>query len=118
MTKGSKNVVESTPEEASLSDRIVIKVEEDGGFSINGEKKEIETLKPELLEQIVQASLDDCVDYKIEGETPIASFFQTLRQGTDAESELRKIYLTNNENTGDEKPDDGMQNEIDIDIEV
>lgn len=99
MTQDNTTDVGLTPKEKSSAARITIRVEENGDFSIDGNKKEIEALKPELLEKIVDASLEGRVDYEINGEAPIASFFQTLMQGTNAESELRKVFLAANEDT-------------------
>lgn len=102
MTQDNTANVELNPKEKSPAARISIRVEENGDFSIDGNKKETDALKPELLEKIVDASLEDRVDYEINGETPIASFFQTLMQGTNAESELRKVFLAVNEDAGPE----------------
>lgn len=109
MTQNNATAAELTPKEKNPTTRITIHVEENGDFSIDGSKKEIEELKPELLEQIVDASLEDRVDYKINGETPIANFFQTLMQGTNAKSELRKIFLSANANTDSEKDEAEVQ---------
>lgn len=102
-------VAEIASEEKNSETRITIQVEENGDFSIDGNKKEIEALRPEFLERIVDASLEDRVDYEIKGETPIASFFQTLMQGTNAESELRKVFLSANANTDSEKDEAEVQ---------
>lgn len=115
MTNSKTNAVESASEKEGSSSRISIQVEESGDFFIDGKKKEIDALKPELLEQIVDASLDDLVDYEINGEKPIASFFQTLMQGTGAESELRKVYLAANDDTAIEESANGIEVEDDID---
>lgn len=103
MMKDNATVAEIASEEKNLEPRITIQVEENGDFSIDGNKKEIEALKPELLERIVDASLEDRVDYEIKGETPIASFFQTLMQGTNTESELRKVFIEANAITDTEE---------------
>ena len=52
-------------------------------FLIGGKEFEIKDLTSELLEKVV---------YAIEGDSPIASFFSTLREGTKEGSELRKLY--------------------------
>lgn len=46
-------------------------------------------------------SLESKVDYEIEGDMPLASFIETLRDGTKEGSELRKAkekYEKKNEN--------------------
>lgn len=117
MKKENTSSVESASKEARFSNRIAIKVEENGDFLINGKKEEIDALKPELLEQIVDASLEDRVDYEIDGETPVASFFHTLMQGTNPESDLRKIYLVAIADTDVDESETEVQSEIDSEIE-
>lgn len=117
MTQDNTIDAELTTKEQGSSTRITIRVEENGEFSINGNKNDAEALKPELLERIVDASLEDCVDYEIKGETPIAGFFKTLKQGTNAESELRKIFLATKENTDLEEDTTEAQADAEIDSE-
>lgn len=38
----------------------------------------------------MDGSLESKVDYEIEGDMPLASFFETLRDGTKKSSKLRK----------------------------
>lgn len=40
--------------------------------------------------QSVDGSLESKVDYEIEGDMPLVSFFETLRDGTKKSSKLRK----------------------------
>lgn len=61
-------------------------------FLIGGKEFEIKDLTSELLEKVVSLSLEGKVVYAIEGDSPIASFFSTLQEGTKEGSELRKLY--------------------------
>lgn len=117
MTKDNTGNVNLASKEESSSTRIAIRVEENGDFSIDGSKKEAEALKPDLLERIVDASLEDRVDYEIKGETPIARFFRTLMQGTNSESELRKAFLASNMETDTEEDEIEARVEDKIDSE-
>ena len=67
-----------------------ISVDEKGELKVNGEPKKIADLTQEFLEKLVDDSLESKVDYEIEGNMPLASFFKTLRDGTKEGSELRK----------------------------
>ena len=61
-------------------------------FLIDDNEFQIKYLTSELLEKFVSLSLEGKVAYTIEGDSPIASFFSTLREGTKEGSELRKLY--------------------------
>lgn len=54
--------------------------------------KEVTTaeLSQELLDNIVYESLQGNVEYEIEGDHPLAKFFQTLQDGTKKGSALRQ----------------------------
>lgn len=67
-----------------------VSVDEKGELKIDGETKKIDDLTQELLEKLVDDSLESKVVYEIEGDMPLASFFKTLREGTKEGSELRK----------------------------
>ena len=68
-----------------------IEVHENGAIVVDGVKKEISDLTQEFLEELVTNSLEGEVVYSIEGNLPIASFFKTIRDGTDKDSELRAL---------------------------
>jgi len=57
---------------------------------IDGIEKSIEEISGELLENIVNKSLDDDVDFIIEGESPLALFFKEIQNQTSTDSDLRK----------------------------
>lgn len=67
-----------------------ISVDEKGELKVDGEPKKIADLTQEFLEKLVDDSLESKVDYEIEGDMPLAGFFETLRDGTKEGSELRK----------------------------
>lgn len=67
-----------------------ITVDEKGELKVDGELKTIADLTQDFLEKLVDDSLESKVDYEIEGNMPLASFFETLRDGTKEGSELRK----------------------------
>ena len=67
-----------------------ISVNEKGELRVDGVPKKIDDLTQEFLEKLVDDSLESKVDYEIEGDMPLASFFETLRDGTKEGSELRK----------------------------
>ena len=68
-----------------------IEVKEDGTFSVNGQQTKVEDLTQQFLEQLVDDSLEGTVEYKLEGEMPIAKFFSALRDGTAEGSELHEL---------------------------
>lgn len=115
MTKANSKETQSSIEEIE-SARIAVTVEEDGSFSINGKPQDVDALNPEFLEQVVEKSLNDCVDYNIKGETPLASFFKSLEEGTNSDSELRKVYLTKTEEGDSEVEDDKSSEEDDSEM--
>ena len=59
-----------------------ISVNEKGELRVDGEPKKIADLTQEFLEKLVDDSLESKVDYEIEGDMPLAGFFETLRDGT------------------------------------
>ena len=65
-------------------------VDEKGELKVNDESKKIGDLTQEFLERLVDEPLESKVVYEIEGDTPLAGFFETLRDGTKEGSELRK----------------------------
>lgn len=67
-----------------------ISVNVKGELRVDGEPKKIADLTQEFLEKLVDDSLESKVDYEIEGDMPLAGFFETLRDGTKEGSELRK----------------------------
>lgn len=67
-----------------------VTVDEKGELKVDGVPKKITDLTQEFLEKLVDDSLESKVDYEIKGDMPLASFFETLRDGTKKDSELRK----------------------------
>lgn len=72
-----------------------IEVKADGELFINQEKKQVDDLTQELLEKILDDSLSDEVEFCIEGDTPLAKFFNTIKSGTEEGSELRTLKKKN-----------------------
>lgn len=70
-----------------------IEVRENGDIFIDGTSKEISDLTQEFLERLVDDSLEGKVEYSIEGDLPIATFFKTIRDGTGKDSELRALHI-------------------------
>ena len=68
-----------------------IEIAEDGSLSIDGIIYNISDLNQEMLEKIVDDSLNDQVEYKIKSDYPLAKFFRTLQEGTKKGSKLRKL---------------------------
>lgn len=68
-----------------------ITVHENGTFEIDGVEKRIEDLTQALLEGLVDESLEGEVQYRIEGDRPIAKFFKAIEEGTQKDSELWKL---------------------------
>ena len=67
-----------------------ISVNEKGELRVDGEPKKITDLTQEFLEKLVDDSLESKVEYEIEGDMPLAGFFEAIRDGTKEGSELRK----------------------------
>lgn len=65
-------------------------VDEKGELKVDGEPKKIDDLTQEFLERLVDDSLESRINYEIKGDTPLASFFRMLQDGTKEDSELRK----------------------------
>lgn len=80
----------SIEESLSSAEKITVVVDE-GTFSING-TAEVKDLTSALLDRIVSMSLEDKAFFTIEGDSPIADFFKTLRDGTQDGSELKELY--------------------------
>ena len=78
-----------------------ISVNEKGELRVDGVPKKIDDLTQEFLEKLVDDSLESKVDYEIEGDMPLASFFETLRDGTKEGSELRKAKEEREKKTED-----------------
>lgn len=78
-----------------------ISVDEKGELKVDGEPKKIADLTQEFLEKLVDDSLESKVDYEIEGDMPLAGFFETLRDGTKEGSELRKAKEEREKKTKD-----------------
>jgi hypothetical protein len=68
-----------------------IEVLANGTLMIDGVETEVAQLTQQLLEKIVQESLNSNVTYTIEGDMPIAQFFEALNNGTREGSELRRL---------------------------
>ncbi len=79
----------------------IISVDARGELRIDGVPKKIDDLTQEFLEKLVDDSLESKVDYEIEGDMPLASFFETLRDGTKEGSELRKAKEEREKKTED-----------------
>ena len=75
----------------SSAEKITVVVNK-GTFSINGTAAEVKDLTSALLERIVSMSLEGKAFFTIEGDSPIADFFKTLRDGTQDGSELKELY--------------------------
>lgn len=71
---------------------ISIFVDESDELFIDGEKKKVEDITADFLENLVNKSLIDKVSYKIDSGNPIGSFISTM--GTNVDSDLRKLYIT------------------------
>lgn len=78
-----------------------ISVNEKGELRVDGEPKKIADLTQEFLEKLVDDSLESKVDYEIEGDMPLAGFFETLRDGTKEGSALRKAKEEREKKTKD-----------------
>ncbi len=81
----------SIEESLSSAEKITVVVNK-GTFSINGTAAEVKDLTSALLERIVSMSLEGKAFFTIEGDSPIADFFKTLRDGTQDGSELKELY--------------------------
>ena len=67
-----------------------IVVNNKGELFIDGNPKQINDLTQDFLEKLVDDSLRDEVSFDIEGDMPIATFFNEIQEGTKAGSALRK----------------------------
>lgn len=81
----------SIEESLSSAEKITVIVNK-GTFSINDTAAEVKDLTSALLERIVSMSLEGKAFFTIEGDSPIADFFKTLRDGTQDGSELKELY--------------------------
>lgn len=79
-------------ENSSANNSMAVKVDKDGILTIDGNEKKIEELKGEFFENLVDKALADEVDFIIEDNGIIGSFFTTIKNGTSPDSELRKLY--------------------------
>lgn len=87
MSENAANIDESL----SSAEKLTVAVNKEE-FSINDTAVEVKDLTSDLLEKIVSMSLEDRVSFTIEGDSPIADFFKTLRDGTQDGSELKELY--------------------------
>lgn len=87
MSENAANIGESL----SSAEKLTVVVNE-GEFSINDTAVEVKDLTSALLERIVSMSLEGKALFTIEGDSPIADFFKTLRDGTQDGSELKELY--------------------------
>lgn len=69
-----------------------MKVDKEGNLTINGAEKKIEELKAKFFEELVDKALADEVDFVLEDNGIVGNFFTTIKNGTSANSELRKLY--------------------------
>ncbi|WP_143412207.1 hypothetical protein [Arabiibacter massiliensis] len=76
---------------------IKVTVEANGELYINAEKRGVADLTQDLLEKILDDSLSDEVEFCIEGDTPLAKFFNTIQSETKEGSELRNLKKRNDE---------------------
>lgn len=72
--------------------RLIVKVDKEDNLTIDGTEKKIEELDAEFFENLVDKSLADEVDFCLEDSEIVSNFFATIRDGTSAGSELRKLY--------------------------
>ena len=72
-----------------MTEKRTISVSENGTINIDGQNVMITDLTQELLEGIVDSSLEGNVEFNILGSRPIARFFKSLDDGTKEGSELR-----------------------------
>lgn len=70
---------------------IKISVTEKGDLHIDGLPKKIDDLNQEFLENLVDLSLKSEVKYDLNGDTPLAKFFNSLKEGTEEGSKLREL---------------------------
>ncbi|HJI72053.1 MAG TPA: hypothetical protein OIL88_06710 [Coriobacteriaceae bacterium] len=79
----------------------IISVDARGELRVDGEPKKVADLTQEFLEKLVDDSLESKVEYEIEGDMPLAGFFEKLRDGTKEGSELRKAKEECEKRAGD-----------------
>ena len=81
-------------EDSSVDKKLLsVKVDEKDNLTINGAEKKIEELEAEFFEELVDKALADEVDFVLEDDGGIVcNFFKTIKDGTSADSELRKLY--------------------------
>ena len=72
-------------------EKMSVVVSENGDVSIDGSPIAVDDFTQQLLEKIVDYSLEDKVDYNIEGDLPISRFFRKLQDGTKEGSQLRSM---------------------------
>lgn len=94
----------------SSAEKITVVVNK-GTFSINGTAAEVKDLTSALLERIVSMSLEGKAFFTIEGDSPIADFFKTLRDGTQDGSELKELYKSTLGNS-EEDSESGIPSEV------
>lgn len=64
----------------------------DGVVLINAQEVSIEDFSGVFLEKIVDLSLQDKIHFNIIGDSPIGRFFDSIRKGTQKDSELRNLF--------------------------
>lgn len=72
-----------------IENDIVVK---DGVVLINAREVSVEDFSNVFLEKIVDLSLQDKINFEIIGDSPIGSFFDSIREGTQKDSELRNLF--------------------------
>lgn len=66
-----------------------IAVSTDGTLSINDTETGMAELTQEKLEELVNAALEDKIEFSLEGESPISKFFKTIQDATTAGAKFR-----------------------------
>ena len=79
-------------EYSNAGSKLTVKVDEEGRLTVNGVETKIEELKAEFFEELVDKALADEVDFVLEDNGIVGSFFKTIKDGTCAGSELRKLF--------------------------
>jgi hypothetical protein len=66
-----------------------ISVTTEGTLSIDGIETGIADLTQEKLEELVNAALEDKIEFELEGASPLAKFFKTIQDATKAGAAFR-----------------------------
>lgn len=95
-------------EDSSADTKLTVKVDEEGKLTIDGVEKKIEELKARSIEELVDKALVDKIDFVLEDDGIVGNFFKTIKDGTSADSELRKLY---EKTRADNEASDGANSE-------